>query len=63
MARRIYEFNRYLKAVCKINAETYRLDDRAIDFLIEIEAEDLINDDRTMSAKRWGTNDLRLFEV
>lgn len=53
MARRIYEFNRYLKAVCKINAETYRLDDRAIDFLIEIEAEDLINDDRTMSAKRW----------
>ena len=36
MARRIFEFNRYLKAVCKLNVETYRLDVRAMNFLIEI---------------------------
>ena len=37
MARRIYEFNRYLKAICKETADIYKLDDRAINFLIEIE--------------------------
>jgi hypothetical protein len=42
MARRVYEFNRYLKAVCKASSEYYKLDERAINFLIEIEKEDLI---------------------
>ena len=39
MARRVFEFNRYLKAVCK-SAEMpgmYRLDERAINFLMELE--------------------------
>ena len=53
LARRVYEFNRYLKAVCKLNAEKYRLDDRAINFLIELGHEELIAADGTMSAKQW----------
>ena len=38
MARRIYEFNRYLKAICKTtrNNGLYQLDERAINFLVEI---------------------------
>ena len=42
MARRVYEFNRYLKAVCKYNATDYRLDERAINFLTELGADELI---------------------
>ena len=42
MARRVYEFNRYLKAFCKYNTEQYKLDDRAIKFLIELDKTDLI---------------------
>ena len=53
MARRVYEFNRYLKAVCKFNAEKYKLDERAIDFLIELGKENLIAADGTMNAKNW----------
>ena len=53
MARRIYEFNRYLKAICKETADTYKLDDRAINFLIEIEQNDLITSDFKMNASRW----------
>ena len=37
MARRIYEFNRYLKAICSYNATEYKCDDRAISFLDELE--------------------------
>jgi DNA polymerase-3 subunit alpha len=36
MARRIYEFNRYLKSVCKDASGMYKLDQRAIDFIIEL---------------------------
>ena len=36
-AYRIYEFNKYLKANCKENAINYKLDDRANEFLMEIE--------------------------
>ena len=36
MARRIYEFNRYLKTVCKDTATFYKLDERAINFLTEL---------------------------
>lgn len=55
MARRIYEFNRYLKAACKPSkvAEDYTLDARAIDFLAEIEKEDLIFDGDKMNMKAW----------
>ena len=43
MARRVYEFNRYLKAVCLNKTKTvYVLDARAMDFLCEIGKDDLI---------------------
>ena len=53
MARRIYEFNRYLKAICKENASTYKLDERAINFLIEIGHDDLIGENFKMDASKW----------
>ena len=56
LARRVYEFNRYLKAVCKNNADTYKLDERAINFLIFLEKENLITEDGLMSAKSWDKN-------
>ena len=48
MARRVFEFNRYLKQVCKtkgLSAGMYRLDERAMDFLAEIEQDKLIQYD------------------
>ena len=59
MARRVFEFNRYLKAVCK-SAEMpgmYRLDERAINFLMELEEEKHIQYDGAngyyLSEKIW----------
>ena len=34
--RRIFEFNRYLKAICKYDTINFKLDDRALEFLSEI---------------------------
>ena len=53
MARRIYEFNRYLKTVCKDTATFYKLDERAINFLIEIECDYLITDNFKLDQKKW----------
>ena len=53
MARRIYEFNRYLKAVCKGTTTHYHLDERAINFLVEIGHDDLISDDLKLDVKMW----------
>ena len=54
MARRVYEFNRYLKAMCKgVAADSYVLDERAIAFLTEIEQEHLITSDLTIGIKAW----------
>ena len=49
MARRIYEFNRYLKAICKTtkNNGLYQLDERAINFLVEIGEDNNIQFDGT----------------
>lgn len=55
-ARRVYEFNRYLKKVCadKDDKSMYALTDRAINFLIDIDQEELIESDgRHMSVKKW----------
>ena len=57
-ARRVFEFNRYLKNVCKFNTDYYRLDDRALRFIIEIEKENLIksnnqNGQYFMSVREW----------
>lgn len=53
MARRIYEFTRYLKAKCRKSAADveYVLDDRAMSFLNEIGWEDY--DGYTLNAKKW----------
>lgn len=52
-ARKVYEFNRYLKAVCKLDSNTYQLDERAINFLIFLNREDLIADGRLVDVKTW----------
>lgn len=54
-ARRIYEFNRYLKAECKYDGVYYKLDDRAINFLNEMGYEDLIIAGQyfALDVKRW----------
>lgn len=54
-ARRVYEFNRYLKAICKGSGEDYWLDDRALDFLNEIDKNDLVETfpEFHMNMKKW----------
>ena len=44
LAKRVYEFNRYLKAMCKgkTTADSYFLDERALDFIFEIHEEGLL---------------------
>lgn len=56
MARRVYEFNRYLKAICKFNATDYKLDERAVAFLTELDQEFLIktaNNSFLLGIKAW----------
>ena len=59
MARRVFEFNRYLKAVCKSieMPGMYKLDERAINFLMELEEEKHIQYDGAngyyLSEKTW----------
>jgi DNA polymerase-3 subunit alpha len=62
MARRIYEFNRYLKAITKADKcaykDMYSLDERAISFLHEIECDDLMETDNLawfIKTKKWDT--------
>ena len=57
-ARRVYEFNRYLKDYCKRGnvKDIYYLDERAISFLTQMEYEDLILQDKNeliMKATAW----------
>ena len=56
-ARRVYEFNRYLKAICSIKSddEYYHIDVRAVDFLDEMDYSDLIigGEDYLLSKKAW----------
>lgn len=60
MARRVYEFNRYLKAITKADPASYNkyytLDSRAIDFLNEIGHDNLITSDNLawfIKIKEW----------
>ena len=60
LARRIYEFNRYLKAIAKSNKslpkEMYILDERAITFLHEIECDDILETNNSIyfiKVKAW----------
>ena len=55
---RVYEFNRYLKAECKdpYNPGKYKLDERAINFLVEIEQENCMESDNVswyIDIKTW----------
>lgn len=57
-AKRVYEFNRYLKAECKWDSEMYLLNPRAIDFLNDIDRGNLIcsvpcDDSCFLVAKEW----------
>ena len=56
-ARRIFEFNRYLKAVCKTKNDAiyYHLDDRAMDFLCEMGYDTLVTggSDYLLDMKKW----------
>ena len=54
-ARRVYEFNRYLKAMCKdkSNPDYYVLDDRAINFIIELGYEEMIVENNLINIKLW----------
>ena len=57
-ARRIYEFNRYLKSCCKADLDTinYHLDERAVNFMTEIGQDGMlfvVMDDFTLNMKEW----------
>ena len=54
--KRIYEFTRYLKAVCKHDKVTYKLDERAMNFLSEMDCDNLIfqyGDNFHLGVKDW----------
>jgi DNA polymerase-3 subunit alpha len=54
--KRVYEFTRYLKACCKHDKTYYKLDERAINFLSEINCDNLVTqfeEDFFMSVKSW----------
>lgn len=53
LARRVYEFNRYLKTECKYNKELFRLDERSIDFLAELGIDLCMDENGLVSAKAW----------
>lgn len=55
LSYRVYEFNRYLKAMCKKPecAAAYVLDGRAIEFLYELGFENLVEDDHFLDMKKW----------
>ena len=60
LAKRVYEFNRYLKAITKADPNAYKdhytLDERAINFLQEIDCDELIDTDNLawfINIKSW----------
>ena len=55
LAYRVYEFNRYLKAACKKREypTDFYLDTRAIEFLYELNLENLIREECLIDVKKW----------
>lgn len=56
LAKRVYEFNRYLKAACKGLNGNYMLDERALSFIMELGEERLLTvmgDNYELNAKEW----------
>lgn len=55
-AKRVFEFNRYLKDKCKFNMKYYKLDERALQFLVETGNEHFIKmneNDYFMNIGEW----------
>lgn len=53
-ARRVFEFNRYLKKVClSSDKQKYLLDTRALNFLVEMNYENIIQSDGSVKVKDW----------
>ena len=54
-AKKIFEFNRYLKAACTDNKDNpkYILDSRSIDFLYSIDCDNLIQNEDKLDKKTW----------
>ena len=52
---RVYEFNRYLKAICKKPAYPfdYDIDLRTVEFLYELGYENLIENGHLLNMKKW----------
>ena len=54
IAQRVFEFNRYLKAMCKVDPQHYKLDERAIGFMEETHVGyDLIQESFLLEIKSW----------
>lgn len=53
LPKRVFEFNRYLKANCKLGTTSYTLDNRAIDFVNEIDQDKLYDENFVMGVKAW----------
>lgn len=53
--RAVFEFNRYLKAVCKSDAENYKLDERALSFIENnyLDLFSIVNYDKILNIKQW----------
>ena len=55
LAFKVYEFNRYLKATCKNKYDStwYFLNDRALDFLSQIDKLNLVKENEFLEIKAW----------
>ena len=57
LAKRVFEFNRYLKSVCMAtDKKSYNLDERALEFIMELGEEHLLTvmmDHYSLDAKEW----------
>lgn len=53
--RAVFEFNRYLKAICKSDAENYKLDERALSFIENnyLDLFSIVNYDKILKIKQW----------
>ncbi len=53
--RAVFEFNRYLKAVCKFDTENYKLDERALSFIENnyLDLFSIVNYDKILNIKQW----------
>ena len=53
--RAVFEFNRYLKTVCKFDTENYKLDERALSFIENnyLDLFSIVNYDKILNIKQW----------